>query len=503
MSWRLVVLVASMALASSARVEAFGVDYNLGLKEQGGLAFEEDVRIEAAEVETRLRSGLYYAWQAEMVDPTGKLPAIGGHFGFQILEGGAYDGYEPVLTFNFGWMSNAAVLLPGIKAFVRNPNAWSKPYWQDNTGRMKAEIEGNLAAAPHNPNLFLGYAGQQHGLPHTPWADGVYHVVDWKPNLWYHMRLARDREPKMVLAWVLHKNANGSYSFSNNLENISVHRWCVTLIPERRRENGAFEPNGEPIELVPFFLSAAYKLVRPLNCWGECIGRSPRYDVRWEHVNPRLINADEAVLRIPQAKVSFWGFDDLDYDAGPLGDSRSSHAFYLEYCGYRTSDEVTFSPTRRGMSEGAMLWNDLAPGTVSIEPQPKRITWNESAVTAYLNSLPGARYHADSVILEDEEWTVNRALTLRAGGSTRIEFAKLFGSGAAALRFEALTSNNKWLLKGASGFTIPGTANQGKPFHVEVEAYVPGTSNTVGWLDLRVSFDNGPTDNPPASKEAP
>jgi len=490
MTWRILAFALLTSLAPGGTAWAFGVDFNVGHPNPRGAAFEADVMVQSERLEQPLRSGLFLAWQSEMEDATGQLPKVGGHWGLQILEGAAGNGKRPIFTFNFGWVFENAVLPVGQKALVRELERWSHPFWIDNSARMKAEIEHNIAQDPHRPNLFLANAGAQGGLASTPWPHTLYHVVDWELDTWYRIRLARDAQPHATTAWVLATRPTGEHYFLPKPQQVTAYAWRVTLTPEIQRPDGSFAPKGAPIQLVPFFLDSRYDRMHTFNCWGEALGGTPRYPLRWYQVQPRVTMLDGTVQGVGQAQAGFWGFDQPDNDAGPMGDSRVTHAFYIGYNGRPTVAGRTFSLMRRGMRDQGVLWDDSAAAQVSIQPRPTYIEWDEKVLAAYLNSIPGVRYSTDEVAYAGKTLYVNRRLVL-PDRLLWIEYARLLGPGRQGLVMKTHASDDGWLRQEPGRFCILPGVNEGMPFHLEVEAYQPSTSNTVGWIDLLVSFAPG------------
>lgn len=117
-----------------------GANFNPGREDQRGRGFEANVMIEAPRLEDPLRSGVFLAWQSEMESTKPGLPAIGGHWGFQILYSGPEHGYKPVYTFNVGWMFTNAIITTQSKALVRSVRNWNQPFWINNSARMRADI---------------------------------------------------------------------------------------------------------------------------------------------------------------------------------------------------------------------------------------------------------------------------------------------------------------------------------------------------------------------------
>ena len=483
------VLVLVAAILRQGEAFAFGANFNPGRENQRGTAFEADVMIEAPRLEQPLRSGLYLAWQSEMESTLPGLPAIGGHWGFQMFPGAAGNGYKPIFTFNFGWMFTNAIITTESKALVRSMRTWNQRFWINNSARMRADILQSIADSPRNPNLFMANVGQQRGLPGTQWSDPLYHVVDWQLGVWYRVRLARDTESTRTNGWVLRKRPDGTYFLSERAEPVQVYAWRVTLVPEKENPDGTFAVSGTSIEMAPFFLDYRYDRMHTFNCWGEALGGTPKYPLRWWQVKPRVLTLQNDLQDIRRVDVRFWGYDQPDDDAGPRGDSRKTHAFYIGYCGRPSIGGRAFPLMNRGMREGGLFWDDDATSPISIELTHVPVEWREEEIAEYFANMPGAKYRAEKVQLENADLRVNRSLILPAQRRIYIEYGKLFGAGGTGLEFDALTSDAKLLRKDAKGFSLQGIAGDA-PFHIEIEAAAANKSNTVGWIDLLVRFAN-------------
>jgi hypothetical protein len=79
---------------------------------------------------------------------------------------------------------------------------------------------------------------------------------------------------------------------------------------------------------------------------------------------------------------------------------------------------------------------------------------------------------------------VDRRVSVPAGSGVHFSYAGMFGPGAEGMRFNVSANDDGWLAKDDAGFGVARGANGGKPFHAEVEAYAPGTSNPAAWIDL-------------------
>ena len=448
-------------------------------------AFETDVMIESKELEDPLSASWFFAWQSEMRDSQGKLPPIGGHWGFEMKrQPDNVTDRRQYCTFNFGWNYNAAVLPLGNKALIHSMLNWNDQRWVDSTERLKWEIERNIARNPKKPNLFLSSLGKP--LPGQTEPGLQYLVTDWKLNQWYKVRLARDEKPSTVTAWVLRPGPDGVLRFGEQPESVSAYAWRVTLTPEDRLDDGAFRVNGPPIELAPFYLESKYDRLHTFTCWGETLGNTPKCPIRWCHVKPRVITPQGQVLPIPRAETVFGSFDQPENNAGPLGDSRRTHSFFIEYLGRTTVGDKTIRYMNRGMRQDGVLWDETAPASVSIEPEPMLLEWKESAVAAYLSKLPNAKYSADPTTYNGKPMYVNRTLILPTDANVRIEYRKLFGGAAPNLSFNAYTRTDTPNRKTVDGIQFAANAHKGQPFHVQFEVFDPNKSNTVGWMDLLI-----------------
>ena len=461
---------------------AFGVDFKTGDLSPGAVAFEADVMVSAARLERPLDSGLFLAWQSEIYASSDPSLKVGGHWGLQILTapwapGGAF------LTLNFGWGMDRAILPLGLASSVRTA---SRPdgFLMNNSERMKAEIEHNIAANPKSPNLFLAYVGEQGGIAGTQWAETDYHVVGWQLNHWYRVRLARSPQPVEPTAWVLKRNAQGVYGFPAKPERVRAYRWQVTLTPLQPAGPGQFREAGAVISLTPFFVPEQFDSVRTFNCWGEGVGGTPRYPLKWCQARPRHVRADGSVVEVEAATAGFWGYDQPDNDAGPLDDSRQTHAFYIGYSGYVDVGGAGYPVMWRHVRSGCVLWDDTLKDVPAFKADSAPVEWNEAALSAYLAQLPGVRYASRRGQWQGRSVVVDRRASMPAGSGVTFSYAGMFGPGAEGVRFNVSANDDGWLAKDEAGFrVVPGAAG-GKPFHAEVEAYAPGTSDTVAWIDL-------------------
>lgn len=333
----------------------------------------------------------------------------------------------------------------------------------------------------------MANVGQQRGLPGTQWSDPLYHVVDWQPGVWYRVRLARDAEPTRTNGWVLRKKPDGTYFLSEHPEPVQVYAWRVTLVPEKENPDETFTLSETSIQMAPFFLDYRYDRMHTFNCWGEALGGTPKYPLRWWQVKPRVLTLDNKLQDVRRVEVRFWGYNQPDDNVGPRGDSRKTHAFYIGYCGRPSIGGRDCPIMNRGMRDGGLLWDEDAASPISIEPIHVPVEWSEAAIAQYLGNMPGAKYRADKVRFQNMDLIVNRSLVLPAERRIYVEYEKLFGTSGTGLEFDALTYDPNLLRKNSKGFSLQGRAGD-QPFHIEIEAAAPQKNNTVGWIDLLICF---------------
>jgi hypothetical protein len=479
-----VALAAVMLAVPTEVTRAMGVDFGLDGTKAAVVGFEVDTSVSADETDEPLQNGLFLAWQSEMVDPSGHRPTFGGHWGFQMFPY-SHSVNGSIHTFNFGWGMENAILPTGLGAPVRSARD-PQVRMIDTSARMKAEIESRIKGPPDQVNLFLAYVGAQGGLPGTKWPEALYHQVDWQFNQWYLVRFVRDQKPSRVHAWVLRREG-AAYSFGRSPEATDAYAWRITLTPEVQKADGSFSTSGQPIAIAPFFLSTDWKYLHTFNSWGEALGGTPLNPVCWRQVRPRLILEDGTRQDVPKALAGFWGFDQPDFDAGPIGDSRLTHSFYAGYRGkVKTSDGRLLPIMQRSVRDAAVLWDDKPGSGIDITDNPATVPWDEGALSRYLRGVLRLQYASEIVRTRTGFAAADRRLLLNRAG-TRLEFSAMFGGSPTGVEFKVHANDQGWLQADATGFSVQPNANGGAPFHVEIEAFRTGSSNALSWLDLVVT----------------